>query len=143
MKVRKFIVERDIPLVMRHYSVGGLGFVLNYTLFNVLLFMGLKVAVANAINCTGLFFVFFLLQKHFTYKVKADFTHHLFLFIINALFFYFVETSLLILLINKLGVISLVSKGISLLTISPLNFLSQKYIVFRKKVAASGGFMNE
>jgi putative flippase GtrA len=109
-------------------------------LFNLLVFAGLGIAVANVINYAVSATTIFLLHKYYTYRAREGFLRHLILFSLNTAVYYCVDTTLLIIFIRQLGISPWISKAASILVLTPVNFLSQKFIIFRAKTgrAADG-----
>ena len=118
--------------MIRHSLVGFTSAVLNYLSFNLLMIIGFEIKVANIITYILIIIVSFLLQKYFTYKVKYKSIWQPILFIVNALIYYVLDTTILILFIDNLSISPWVSKMVSILILFPLSFISQKYIVFRR-----------
>ncbi len=118
--------------MVRHSFVGFISAAFNYLGFNLLMIIGFEIKVSNIITYVFVVIVSFILQKYFTYKVKYNSIWQPILFIINALFYYILDTAILILFIDNLFISPWVSKMVSILILFPLSFISQKYIVFRR-----------
>ncbi len=117
--------------MIRHSFVGFISAALNYLGFNLLMIIGFEIKVSNIITYVFVIIISFILQKYFTYKVKYNSIWQPILFIVNALIYYVLDTTILILFIDNLSISPWVSKLVSILILFPLSFISQKYIVFR------------
>ncbi|MBN1542229.1 GtrA family protein [candidate division KSB1 bacterium] len=131
---RRFFLPKtdsiDLGRVIKYYLVAGLGAVINYGMFNILKYQGLTTTAANTLTYLHVVLVTFLLQKYYTYQVNGQFSRHLGLFIVNALIYYFLDTLMLIVLIDRFGVPPAIGKCLSIAVLSPLGYLFQKYVVF-------------
>jgi putative flippase GtrA len=132
-KLFKRNLNKDTFLQMvKHSFVGFISAVLNYLGFNFLMIIGFEIKVSNIITYIFVIIVSFVFQKYFTYKIKYNSILQPILFIANALIYYILDTTILIIFINNLSISAWVSKLISILILFPLSFFSQKYIVFRR-----------
>lgn len=127
------IDKKTIRQFIKHNFVGGFGVIINYTLFNVLVLVGFDIIVANAVTYVLLIIMIFLMQKFFTYRVRYSSVKQFILFLANAFLYFLFDTLLLLFLNDVCNIIPMVSKILSLGVLTPLSFLSQKYIVFKKK----------
>lgn len=118
---------------IKHYFVGFVGSALNYSLFNVFKFANLGTGLANTLTNIIIIVTVFTLQKYFTYKVKEQSIRQPIFFLLNSLVYYILDTAILLLLVDYLKISPLISKIISMVLLSPLSFIFQKYIVFKKK----------
>jgi len=134
MKVfRRSLSEKTFRQFIKNYFVGGFGVLLNYTMFNTMIYCGLSIKVSNMITYSVLFIVIFILQKNFTYKPGHFSVMQPLLFLVNVIVYGLLDTLMLLYLINKLHITPLISKIVSIACLSPLSFLSQKFIVFRER----------
>lgn len=115
----------------KHYLVGFIGSSTNYTFFNVLKYLSLETKLANFITYVVVILESFLLQKYFTYRSNQNSIKQPVLFLIVSLVYYFIDTVILVLLIDKFMINPLISKIISIILLSPLSFLFQKFFVFK------------
>ncbi len=118
---------------VKHYMVGGVGILINYSLFNILAYSGLDIKISNAITYMVLLVTMFILQKYFTYRMRQGSAYQPIMFVLNTAVYGFLDTLILILFVNVLQVVPMISKVISIVFLAPLSFLSQKHIVFREK----------
>ncbi len=125
------INEPTLKQFIKHYLVGAFGVFLNYSLFNILVFEGLSVKISNTITHAILIVTIFILQRQFTYRVKHFSIWHPILFLLISLVYYICDTLFLILLVDLVSIHPTVSKIITIVILTPLSFLGQKYIVFR------------
>lgn len=130
---KKDFSRRLFNQLVKHYSVGFLGSVLNFTLFNLLRYNFFDTKVSNILTYVVVIIVSFLLQKFFTYKVDHHSVWQPVLFVASSLIYMTLETLLLVLLIDKLHLVPLAAKLITIVTLSPLSFIFQKFIVFKNK----------
>lgn len=137
MKVFKHsLSEKTFRQFLKHYLVGSLGVIINYTLFNILVYSGLDIKPANLITYTVLFIIIFILQMSFTYKPGFFSMRQPALFLLNTLIYGLADTQLLLIMIKGLHITPLISKFISIVCLTPMSFLVQKFIIFRERKAA-------
>ncbi|MBU0672168.1 MAG: GtrA family protein [Candidatus Margulisbacteria bacterium] len=133
MVFRRSLSYQTYKQLIKHYFVGGTGSIINYLLFNIFMFNDLGIMISNLFTYSVVIAYSFFMQKYFTYKVY----HYTFwqpvLFLLNALAYFLLDTTLLVFMIGELHISPLVAKLISILMLAPLSFLAQKYIVFRGK----------
>ena len=130
--IKKNDFNKDIyTQFVKHIAVGGFGILLNYTLFNVFIKFNFGILLSNTLTNIFVFLIIFLLQKYFTYRIYSEIIKHLLFFLINALGYYILDTGLLFLLIQFVGLNPMLGKLLSLIIITPISFLSQKYLVFK------------
>jgi putative flippase GtrA len=123
--------NETLPQFIRHHFVGGTGVILNYLFFNILVHLGLTVGIANTGNYLLLFFIMYYLQRRFTYRQQTPTARQLLLFLANTVAYYLLDTAFLLILIRYYQITPLISKVITLACLTPLSFLSQKFLVFR------------
>ena len=132
-RIFKRDLNREVFLqLIKHYFVGLIASVLNYLGFNLLMIMGFEIKISNIITYIFIIIISFILQKYFTYKVKNTSIWQPILFVVNSLIYYIIDTAILILFIDNMLMSPWISKLISIIILSPLSFLFQKYIVFRR-----------
>lgn len=129
---RRNLNKETFTQIIKHYFVGFISAVLNYFGFNLLMIIGFEIKVSNIITYTLVIIVSFILQKYFTYRVKYNSIWQPILFVVNAVVYYVLDTTILILLIDNLLISPWVSKIVSIIILFPLSFIFQKYIVFRR-----------
>lgn len=134
----KKILKRDISIntarqFTKHYFVGFAGSLFNYTMFNILKYSGLPTKTANIITGVILIVTIFIVQKYFTYKPDHYSFWQPLLFITNSVIYLLLDTSILVLLIDKWLIDPKIAKLISMMVLSPMSFLFQKFIVFKNK----------
>ncbi len=129
---KKDLNKKTFLQFIRHYLVGFIGTVLNYLGFNLLMIIGLRIEVSNIITFIILVIISFFLQKYFTYRIKYSSLWQPILFLVNAIVYYVLDTAVLLLLIDNLLISPWISKIVSIIVLSPLSFIFQKYVVFRR-----------
>jgi len=117
---------------IKHYLVGSIGMVLNYSIFNFLVLVGLGIVNANACNGVLVTILTFFLQKHFTYQTKHHSWRQPIGFVLVSIGYYVLDTVMLIFLVHKLTISPSIAKLITIALLAPLSFFVQKYIVFRE-----------
>lgn len=130
--LRKELTKTTYLQIIKHYFVGFIGAVLNYSIFNILKYFVFDTKVSNTITHGFLILTIFILQKYFTYKAKHNSIWQPIFFLIITVLYYIFDTIILLFLIDKLGIIPLISKLVSIIFLAPFSFLFQKFIVFRK-----------
>lgn len=133
----KKIFKRDLcPITFRqfikHYLVGMAGVFFNYSFFNLFVLAGLSVVLANCLNGVLVTIITFFLQKHFTYKTKVNSWRHPIGFVATSVGYYFLDTIMLVALVDLLGMTPAIAKIITIAILAPFSFLVQKYIVFKE-----------
>jgi|SRR3990172_4649088 len=118
---------------MKHAIVGGGGAVINYVLFNVLVWMRINIIIANTITNIVIIATTFIGQKYFTYQIRSNATTQFALFIIQSILYYLLDTTIVYFFINILTISPLISKLISIVTLMPLSFLFNKYVIFKTR----------
>lgn len=116
---------------VKHYFVGFLGSVMNYSLFNIMKYGGLETRTANLITGVILTVTVFMLQKYFTYKPDNHSLRQPILFLVNSFLYFFFDTLILMLLIDRMMIAPYISKLLSIVMLSPMSFIFQKFFVFR------------
>ena len=155
-KIFAFIKEKEEALIqlIKHYFIGGIGFVLNWLFFNTCLWLGMKdtiifgiafnkITLANIPTYTLTLIISFLLQKYFTYKANKNMFPQLVKFTILTVCYMLVDNQLLKLLIDHMGLAASISKFMTLMVLSPLSFLIQKFIVFRQPKEVQSSTLND
>jgi putative flippase GtrA len=116
----------------RHLLVGAIGFIGNYFLFNILKYFRYGTLLSNTVTNVVIIIVVYNLQKYFTYQNKKISLTQPVLYLFNALFYYILDTAILIFLIDKNQVDPKLGKMLSLIVTTPINFLFQKFVVFKE-----------
>jgi len=131
---KKELSKESFKQFVKHYFVGFIGSSTNYILFNVLKFVGLETVFANTISNIVVVIESFLMQKFFTYKPDSNSLRQPVLFIINSVIYYILDTTIVKILTDILHINPLIGKMVSIVLLSPLSFISQKFIIFKMKV---------
>jgi putative flippase GtrA len=126
-----------------HCFIGGICTIVNYTLFNSLMFLQLGTVISNSITATFTFFLVFIMQKCITYQVKGNVIIQLFLFLIMNIILFIIETIVLLMLIDILQIMPLISKAFSTIIILPVSFVMQLLLVFKTKNNTDGRLRDE
>ncbi len=139
----KKIFKKDMCKVtftqfVKHYMVGSMAVIINYVLFNILMFFNYSIELSNGLTYIVILFFTYFMQRHFTYKAQHFTFWQPVLFFLLTVVYYFLETWLLILMIEKMGVSSLIAKIVSIVGLTPISFFSQKYIIFSEKLLSKG-----
>lgn len=130
---RKNMDRNAYDQFVRHYFVGGIGTIMNFTIFNFLVYCaGMEIKAANAVNYSILIITTFLLQKYFTYRAGGFSAAQPLLFLVNALLYFLLDTTIITLLAKKASLAPFLCKFFSIGLLTPLSFISQKYLVFRR-----------
>ncbi|HNR86845.1 MAG TPA: GtrA family protein [Spirochaetota bacterium] len=119
--------------IVKHYFVGFVISVFNYVIFVMLKKLGHETALSNTITYGVVVVASFLMQKYFTYNAGHHSIWQPILFLMNAITYYVLDTIILLILIDHFGVIPMISKLVSIGSLSPLSFIFQKFFVFKKK----------
>lgn len=127
----KDVSAKTFTQFVKHYFVGFLGSIMNYALFNGMKYAGLETRTANIITGVILTVTIFLVQKYFTYKPDNHSLRQPALFMVNSFLYFFFDTLILMLLIDRLMIAPYISKLMSIVMLSPMSFIFQKFFVFR------------
>ncbi len=131
---RRKMREETYLQVAKYGFVASLGTVTNYTIFNILKYLIYGTIISNTISTIITIVETFLLQKFLTFKTKKKYVIELCLFLALASIYYVADTSILIFLIDWIGISSLIGKAVSLIILLPFSFITQKLVVFRKRL---------
>ena len=134
----KIIFKKELSNMLfkqfiKHYIVGGISAGSSYLIFNTLKMISFSTVAASATNYIVVSVTAFFLQKHFTYKVRHHSIWQPILFVVNILLNFILETTILFVLIDKLKISPFISKLISTITIAPISFIFQKFMVFTNR----------
>ena len=86
VRIQTILQRKTIFQFIKHMSVGGLGVIINYSLFVFLVKLNFGTIIANSVTNAVVIVVMFFLQKYFTYKVDKNFVWQIFFFLISVLF---------------------------------------------------------
>jgi putative flippase GtrA len=93
--------------------------------------LGFSTILANTLNLFIITATAFLLHKYFTYRVAHHSWRQPLFFMAVSLSYYFIETTLLVLLIDVLSVAPPLAKFGSIALLSPFGFVLNKHLVFK------------
>ena len=129
----KDLSKKTFGQIVKHYAAGFFGSILNYAIFVILKNSGLGTKLSNTITYFVIIVVMFVTQKFFIYKPDNHSLKQPFLFIMSGFIMYVMETFMLLTMIDGMAFPAKWCKLFSIITLSPLSFIMQKYIVFKNR----------
>ena len=135
-KIYYFLLKRKISSntfrqFLKHYLVGGLGVILNYVLFSILLMFHYSIFITNLVVYTILVIFGFFMQKNFTYKDRRISILQPVLYIILAVCYSSLDTLIINILRERFLIQPFIGKLMSIVLLTPISFISQKFVIFR------------
>ena len=122
-KLRQFI---------RYLLVGGFSFLLEYSLFFILLkVFAIHYLIANSIVYSSASLINFLLNRAWTFKSNGKINHQLFLYFSLVGFNFFASNGLLYILTGLLLIHPLISKIVAMCMIVSWNFILYKKVIYK------------
>ena len=120
-------------IIAKHLIVGGSGVIINYSIFNVLYgIFQLNIFYSTLITHIFLVLIIFPLQKYFTFASSGNFFLEFIKFVVNDIFYFSLDLFFSWFFISFIGLSPLLGKALDLILITPLSFLIQYHIVFKK-----------
>jgi putative flippase GtrA len=141
MEEAKFLTEQDdkflnlfrkYRLFLLYAIIGGVSASLDFAIFTVLTRFGaINYLIANVISTNCGILNSFLCNRHFNFKVKDKTLRRFLIFYSVGLLGLLVSSIFLWILIEKLSINTLVSKAITIVIITILQFSLNKFITFK------------
>lgn len=127
---RRGISEMVYFQFIKHLIVGGAGAIINYSLFNALVWIHVNTIIANTVTNAVIIVTTFLGQKYFTYRNRMNTAVQIPLFLLQSGLYYLLDTTIVYILIDILSMSPSVGKLISISILTPLSFIFNRYVVF-------------
>lgn len=130
-KFKKNLCKITFIQFIKHYIFGVVSFILNFIIFNFLIVINFSIAIANAISIVVVTLAVFLLRKNYVFNSVRYSWKQPIMFFLFSVVNYFIETWLLIVLIQNFRILAPIAKVITILGTTPFSFLFLKNVIFR------------
>ena len=115
-------------LLWKYYGVGAINTAFGYSLYSVIIFLGVNLFIAQLIShCTGVVFNYFMFKKHVFKGTQPNIVRYIGAYIVN----YFIGLGALY-IVSRFFHSPYIAGFIALLIISTINFFVLRYLVFLK-----------
>jgi len=118
--------------IVKYIGIGLLTVLLSFAVYSLGLFLGLGIVFSNSVATFIAMAFAFLAQKYWVFEAKSKkFMKEISLFALGRLFTYGLETFLILMLVQYLGIHPLLSKGLTQVLVVMGNYCISRIFVFR------------